>query len=154
VASKENFAIPSRANRIGQDSANHLKLNLDKTELLLPGKDCPQMNLLVTIEDIEVSPSPTARNLGVVQDDQLCRNANITSVPRSLQDPAAPLLFNLPKFSHVTPLYRDLRWFPLALLDILLFLSTNVLIVRRLGSKFKMSFHCRYPYWFYNDLKK
>jgi len=40
----------------------------------MPGKDCPQMDLLVTIEDIKVSPAPTARNLGVVLD------ANITSV--------------------------------------------------------------------------
>jgi len=49
----------------------------------MPGKDCPQMDLLVTIEDIEVSPAPTARKLGVVLDDQLCCNANITSVARS-----------------------------------------------------------------------
>jgi len=63
---------------------NHLKLNLDKTELLfIPGKDCPQMDLLVTIEEIEVSPSPTARNLGMVLNDQLCCNGNITSVARS-----------------------------------------------------------------------
>jgi len=40
-------------------TANHLKLNLDKTELLfMPGKDCPQMDLLVTIEDIEVITRP------------------------------------------------------------------------------------------------
>jgi len=39
------------------------------------GKGCPQMDLLVTIEDIEVSPPLTARNLGVVLDDQLCCNA-------------------------------------------------------------------------------
>jgi len=39
--------------------------------------------LHVTIADIEVSPSPTARNLGVVLDDQLWCNANITSVARS-----------------------------------------------------------------------
>jgi len=41
------------------------------------------MDLLVTIEDIEVSPAPTARNLGVVLDHQLSCNANITSVARS-----------------------------------------------------------------------
>jgi len=41
------------------------------------------MDLLVTIEDIEVSPSPTARNHGVVLDDQLCCNANISTVARS-----------------------------------------------------------------------
>jgi len=65
-------------------TANHLKLNLDKTELLfIPGKDCPQMDLLVTIKDFEVSPAPTARNLGVVLDDQLSCNPNINSVARS-----------------------------------------------------------------------
>lgn len=146
-------------------TANHLKLNLDKTELLfMPGKDCPKMDLLVTIEDIEVSPSPTARNLGVVLDDQLCCNANITSVSRScrialynirrirpfvtreaaqilvqalvitrldycnsllaglpasaikplqrIQNAAARLVFNLPKFSHVSPLFKELHWLP------------------------------------------
>jgi len=118
------------------------------------GKD-----LLVTIEDIKVSPSLTARNHGVVLDDQLCCNANITSVARScrialykirplltreaaqilvqalvitrhdigiallaglpasaikplqrIQNAALRLVFNLPKFSHVTPLFRDLHW--------------------------------------------
>ena len=61
-------------------TANHLKLNLNTAELLfMPGKNCPQLDLLVTIEDIKVSPSPTARNHDVVLDDQLCCNANITS---------------------------------------------------------------------------
>ena len=42
-------------------TADHLKLNLNKTKLLLmPGKECPHM---VTVKDIAVSPSPTARNL-------------------------------------------------------------------------------------------
>jgi len=58
--------------------------NNRKTELLfMPGKDCPQVDLLVTTEDIEVSPPPTVRNLAVVLDDQLSCNANITSVARS-----------------------------------------------------------------------
>jgi len=52
-------------------TANHLKLNLDKTELLfIPGKDLPSDGPTFTIEDIKVSPAPTARNLGVVLDDQ------------------------------------------------------------------------------------
>ena len=56
----------------------------NKTELLLiPGKDCPHMDLLVTVKNITVSPSPTARNLGVVLDNQLCCTANITAVARS-----------------------------------------------------------------------
>ena len=50
-------------------SAHHLKLNLNKSELLfLPRKDCPHMDLLVTVEDAVVIPSPTARNLGVKLD--------------------------------------------------------------------------------------
>ena len=62
-----------------------LKLNLEQTELLLvPGKDCPHMDLLVTVEDIAVCPSATARNLGIVLDNQLCCTANIhTAVARS-----------------------------------------------------------------------
>jgi len=65
-------------------TANDLKLNLDKTELLfVPGKDCPQMDLLVTIEDINVSPALIARNFGEVLDDQLSCNANNTPVARS-----------------------------------------------------------------------
>uniref|UniRef100_A0A8C5BX13 Reverse transcriptase domain-containing protein n=1 Tax=Gadus morhua TaxID=8049 RepID=A0A8C5BX13_GADMO len=143
-------------------TAHHLGLNLNKIELLLiPGKDCPHMDLLVTVENITVSPSPTARNLGVVLDNQLCCTANITAVARScrfalynicrirpfltreaassplvisrldycnsllaglpasaikplqrIQNAAAHLMFNLPKFSHVTPLFRDLHWLP------------------------------------------
>jgi len=76
-------------------SANHLKLKLDKTELLfMPGKDCPQIGILVTIENIVVSPSPTARNLGVVLDDQLCCNANITSIT-SVDRPCRIALYNI-----------------------------------------------------------
>ena len=41
------------------------------------------MDLLVTVENITVSPSPTASNLGVVLDNQLCCTANITAVARS-----------------------------------------------------------------------
>ena len=49
-------------------TAHRLKLNLHKTELLfMLGKDCPHMDLQVTVEGIAVSPSPTARNFGVVQ---------------------------------------------------------------------------------------
>ncbi|KAK0153319.1 Methionine synthase [Merluccius polli] len=58
---------------------HHLKLNLDKTELLFVlGKDCPHMVLLATVEDIAVCPSATARNLGVVLDNQLCCTAAVT----------------------------------------------------------------------------
>ena len=40
-------------------TAHHLKLNLKRTEpLLMPGKDCLKMDLLVTVEGVAVSPSP------------------------------------------------------------------------------------------------
>ncbi|KAK0146779.1 hypothetical protein N1851_013896 [Merluccius polli] len=41
------------------------------------------MDLLVTVKDIAGCPSPTARNLGMVLDNQLCCTANITAVARS-----------------------------------------------------------------------
>lgn len=59
---------------------HHLKLNLDKTELLfVPGKDYPHMDLLVTVEDIAVPPV-TVKNRGMILDNQLCCTANITAV--------------------------------------------------------------------------
>jgi len=62
-----------------------LKCLADFLELpFIPGKDCPQMDLHVTIEDIEVSPALTTRNLDVVLDDQLSCT-NITSVARFLE---------------------------------------------------------------------
>ncbi|KAK0140791.1 hypothetical protein N1851_022218 [Merluccius polli] len=62
-------------------TAHHLKLNLHKTELLfMLGKDCPHMDLQVTVEGIAVSPSPTVRNFGVVLDNPVCGTANITTV--------------------------------------------------------------------------
>ena len=64
-------------------TAHHLRFNLNKTELLMPGKDCPHIKLLVTVENITVSPSPTARNLGVVLENQLCCTVNIPAVARS-----------------------------------------------------------------------
>ena len=65
-------------------STHHLKLNVNNTELrFLPGKDCPHMDLLVTVEDAVVGPLTTARNLGVILDDQLRCTANITAVTQS-----------------------------------------------------------------------
>jgi len=69
----------------------------------MPGKDCPQMDLLVTIEDIEASPAPTARKLGVVLDDQLCCNANIASV-------AQALVITRLDYCNCLSLFRDLHW--------------------------------------------
>ena len=104
-----------------------------------------------------VGPSPTARNLGIILDDQLRCTANNTVVTRScrfalynirrirpflpreaaqllvqalvisclnycnsllagqgIQNTAARPLYNMPKFSHVTPLFRNLQWLPVA----------------------------------------
>ena len=59
-------------------TTHHPKLNLKKTELpLMPWKDCPYKDLLVIVENIAVSESPTARNLGVVLDNLLCCTANM-----------------------------------------------------------------------------
>lgn len=79
----------------------HLKHNLAKTERhFMPGKDCQHMDLLVIVEDFAISPSPTARNLGMGLDNQLCCTASITTVILAgivqicslehLQDPADP----------------------------------------------------------------
>ena len=148
-------------------SAHHLKLNLGKTELLfLPGKDCPLTDLSISIDNTTVLPSQTAKNLGVILDNQLSFSAYIAATARScrfslynirkirqfltkeatqilvqsliisrldycnvllaglpasdiqplvrIQNDAARLVFNQPKFSHVTPLLRDLHWLPIS----------------------------------------
>ena len=75
-------------------ATHHLKLNLDKTELLfLPGKGCPHRDLAITIEDNVVTPTRTARNLGVTLDDQLSFSAHVTSVARSCRF----MLYNIRK---------------------------------------------------------
>ena len=63
---------------------HHLKLSLSKTELLvIPGKDCPHMDLLVTVEDVTVSYSSTVRNTAIILSDGLSCAPNITAVARS-----------------------------------------------------------------------
>ena len=148
-------------------SANHLKLNPDKTELLFfPAKSSPSRDLTISIDNNLVTSAPKAKNLGVVLDSQLSFTAHITAVTRScrftlynirrirpfltqesaqlliqtsvlskldycnslltglpacalkplqlIQNAAARLVFNQPKFSHVTPLLRSLHWLPVA----------------------------------------
>ena len=105
-------------------AAHHLKLNLSKTDLLfILGNDCPRMDLSVTVKDVTVSPSLSARNLGVILGDGLSCAPNITFVARScrfapynirsiwpfLTKDATQLLFRLNRcsissiFSHVNP---------------------------------------------------
>uniref|UniRef100_A0AAQ4RUE2 Reverse transcriptase domain-containing protein n=1 Tax=Gasterosteus aculeatus aculeatus TaxID=481459 RepID=A0AAQ4RUE2_GASAC len=145
-------------------SAHHLKINPDNTELLLfPGKDSPTQDLTVNFGNSVLTPTLTARNLGVTLDSQLSLTPNITATTRSsrytlynirrirplltqkaaqvliqalvisrldycnsllaglpatairplqlIQNAAPRLVFNLPKFSHTTPLLRSLHWY-------------------------------------------
>ena len=65
-------------------SAHHLKLNLDKTELLFhPGKACPLKDLSITIDNSTVSASECAKNLGVTLDNTLSFSTNIKAVTLS-----------------------------------------------------------------------
>ncbi|KAK3536724.1 hypothetical protein QTP86_022453, partial [Hemibagrus guttatus] len=147
--------------------AHQLKLNPSKTELLVfPGDPYPAQDLAISLNNSMISPSATARNLGVTMDNQLSFSSHVANVTRScrfllynirrirpflstqatqvlvqslvisrldycnsllaglplnaihppqmIQNAAAPLVFNLPKFSHTTPLLRSLHWLPVA----------------------------------------
>ncbi|KAK3528007.1 hypothetical protein QTP86_013117 [Hemibagrus guttatus] len=123
-------------------------------------------DLAISLSNSMISPSATARNLGVTMDNQLSFSSHVTNVTRScrfllynirrirpflstqatqvlvqslvisrldycnsllaglplnaicplqmIQNAAARLVFNLPKFSHTTPLLRSLHWLPVA----------------------------------------
>ncbi|KAK3506599.1 hypothetical protein QTP70_010866 [Hemibagrus guttatus] len=144
-----------------------LKFNPSKPELLIiPGDPSPAQDLTISLSNSMISPSATARNLGVTMDNQLSFSSHVTNVTRScrfllynirrirpclstqatqvlvqslvisrldycnsllaglplnairplqmIQNAAARLVFNLPKFSHTTPLLRSLHWLPVA----------------------------------------
>ncbi|KAK3506756.1 hypothetical protein QTP70_023753, partial [Hemibagrus guttatus] len=148
-------------------TAHQLKLNPSKTELLIiPGDPSPAQDLAVCLSNSMISPTASARNLGVTMDNQLSFSSHVTNVTRScrfllynirrirpflstqatqvlvqslvisrldycnsllaglplnairplqmIQNAAARLVFNLPKFSHTTPLLRSLHWLPVA----------------------------------------
>ncbi|KAK3548188.1 hypothetical protein QTP70_005188 [Hemibagrus guttatus] len=148
-------------------TAHQLKLNPSKTELLvIPGDPSPAQDLAISLSNSMISPSATARNLGVTMDNPLSFSSHVTNVTRScrfllynirrirpflstqatqvlvqslvisrldycnsllaglplnaipplqmIQNAAARLVFNLPKFSHTTPLLRSLHWLPVA----------------------------------------
>jgi hypothetical protein len=64
-------------------STEHLKLNLDKMELLfLPGKACLLQDLSIMVDNSMVFPSQSAKNLGVTLDKTLSFSANIKAVTR------------------------------------------------------------------------
>ncbi|KAK3514352.1 hypothetical protein QTP70_015881 [Hemibagrus guttatus] len=138
-------------------TAHQLKFNPSKTELLvIPGDPSPAQDLAISLNNSMISPSATARNLGVTMDNQLSFSSHVTNVTCScrfllynirrirpflstqatqvlvqslvisrldycnsllaglplnaIQNAAARLVFNLPKFSHTTPLLRSLHW--------------------------------------------
>ncbi|KAJ8401317.1 hypothetical protein AAFF_G00385480, partial [Aldrovandia affinis] len=78
-------------------SAHHLKLNLGKTELLfLPAKGSPMIDASITVEGSIVSPSQSARSLGVILDDQLCFSGHIAAITRTCR-------FSLHKIWRIRP---------------------------------------------------
>ncbi|KAK3559292.1 hypothetical protein QTP86_010741 [Hemibagrus guttatus] len=148
-------------------TAHQLKLNPSKTELLIiPGDPSPAQDLAISLSNSMISPTASARNLGVTMDNQLSFSSHVTNVTRScrfllynirrirpflstqatqvlvqslvisrldycnsllaglplnairplqmIQNAAARLVFNLPKFFHTTPLLRSLHWLPVA----------------------------------------
>ncbi|KAJ8349446.1 hypothetical protein SKAU_G00245760, partial [Synaphobranchus kaupii] len=65
-------------------TTHHLKLNLDKTELLfMPYKTSPLHDLSITVDGTVVAASRSARNLGVVLDDRLDFKEHIRATARS-----------------------------------------------------------------------
>ncbi|KAJ8349835.1 hypothetical protein SKAU_G00249650 [Synaphobranchus kaupii] len=73
-------------------ATHHLKLNLDKTELLfMPYKTSPLHDLSITVDWTVVAASRSARNLGVVLDDRLDFKEHIRATARSCRF----LLYNI-----------------------------------------------------------
>ncbi|KAK3572338.1 hypothetical protein QTP86_031122 [Hemibagrus guttatus] len=65
-------------------TAHQLKLNPSKTELLvIPGDPSPAQDLALSLSNSMISPSATARNLGVTMDNQLSFSSHVTNVTRS-----------------------------------------------------------------------
>ncbi|KAK3506923.1 hypothetical protein QTP70_031223 [Hemibagrus guttatus] len=139
-------------------TAHQLKLNPSKTELLIiPGDLSPAQDLTISLSNSMISPSASARNLGVTMDIvhitlSVCHpdedgrirpflstqatqvlvislvilrldycSSLLAGLPlnaihplQMIQNAAAQLVFNLPKFSHTTPLLRSLHWLPVA----------------------------------------
>ncbi|XP_076845900.1 uncharacterized protein LOC143491083 isoform X3 [Brachyhypopomus gauderio] len=148
-------------------TTHHLKLNPSKTELLyIPGTPNTHNDLTVSFENILLTPSETARSLGVTLDNELSFSTHVSKLTRScrfllcnirrirpflsqeatqvlvqslviskldycnsllaglplrvirplqlIQNAAARLVFNLPKFSHVSPMLHSLHWLPVA----------------------------------------
>ncbi|KAK3521007.1 hypothetical protein QTP86_015761, partial [Hemibagrus guttatus] len=73
-------------------TAHQLKLNPSKTELLIiPGDPSPAQNLTISLSNSMISPTASARNLGVTMDNQLSFSSHVTNVTRSCRF----LLYNI-----------------------------------------------------------
>ncbi|KAK3572946.1 hypothetical protein QTP86_010648, partial [Hemibagrus guttatus] len=73
-------------------TAHQLKINPRKTELLVtPGDSPPAQDLAISLNNSMISPSATARNLGVTMDNQLSFSSHVTNVTRSCRF----LLYNI-----------------------------------------------------------
>ncbi|KAK3548351.1 hypothetical protein QTP70_010716 [Hemibagrus guttatus] len=73
-------------------TAHQLKLNPSKTELLIvPGDPSPAQNLAISLSYSMISPSASARNLGVTMDNQLSFSSHVTNVTHSCRF----LLYNI-----------------------------------------------------------
>ncbi|KAK3514235.1 hypothetical protein QTP70_010412 [Hemibagrus guttatus] len=73
-------------------TAHQLKLNPSKTELLvIPGDPSPAQDLAISLDNSMISPSATARKLGVTMDNQLSFSSHVTNVTRSCRF----LLYNI-----------------------------------------------------------
>ncbi|KAI4876496.1 hypothetical protein NFI96_010593, partial [Prochilodus magdalenae] len=110
-------------------TAHHLKLSPSKTELLfIPSTTGPHRDLAISFGNSLIAPTEDARSLGeatqlLVQSLDISRldycNSILAGLPlrairplQFVQNAAARLIFNLPKFTHVTPLLRSLHWLP------------------------------------------
>ncbi|KAJ8366782.1 hypothetical protein AAFF_G00342360 [Aldrovandia affinis] len=84
-----SYQVPARISACLADisawmSTHHLKLNLGKTELLFfPAKGSPTIDASITVEGSIVSPSQSARSLGVTLDNQLCFSSHIAAVTQT-----------------------------------------------------------------------
>ncbi|KAK3541957.1 hypothetical protein QTP86_008151 [Hemibagrus guttatus] len=73
-------------------TAHQLKLNPSKTELLIiPGDPSPAQDLAISLSNSMISPTASARNLGVTMDNQLSFSSHVTNVTRSCRF----LLYNI-----------------------------------------------------------
>ncbi len=82
---------------------HHLQLNRAKTELLVvPSNPSFHHNFTFQLGSSTITPSKTGLPASSVKPLQLIQNA------------AARLIFNEPKRRHVTPLFINLHWLPIA----------------------------------------